>query len=260
MRAGIIGYGFVGQAVASVINDDVHLSILDPNHSQSSLQDFVETQPSIIFICVPTPTVDGACDDSLVINYVADLKDYVGQIIIKSTIPPATVEKIIAIRANTIFWPETLRAKHALHDMRYPSIMVIGAEDRKAEMLIKFIKEHTYICPAQTPDIVSPVEASVFKYMMNSFLATKVVFMHQMYRWLVTRGEGDSWNTIGNLLDSEGRIGHSHLSAPGEHGLGFAGACFPKDTEALIEQAKKDGAELPLLQAAVEQNKKLRSE
>ena len=55
------------------------------------------------------------------------------------------------------------------------------------------------------------------------------------------------------------RITHSHMLIPGPDGdRGFGGACFPKDTEALLYSANVIGATLPTLQTAVDSNKNIR--
>lgn len=260
MRVGIIGFGFVGQAMASVICDKVHLSILDPKHSTQSFQTFIETQPKIIFICVPTPTVNGACNDSMVIEYVKRLKTFDGIVVVKSTVPPATVEKISEINPKIVIWPELLREKHANEDMANPTLTIIGASfGIEFAHLENFITSFTNIRVNNGIRHVTPIEASIFKYAVNSFLATKVLFMHQMYQWIDTRGETSSWPIISELLASEGRIGATHLTVPGDHGLGFAGTCFPKDTEALLEQVGKDKTTFPILESIIGQNKELRS-
>jgi UDPglucose 6-dehydrogenase len=257
---GIIGYGFVGQAIGSVLKEP--FIVVDPVHPEGfSLNVLLEHNPEIIFICVPTPTKDQGCDDSLILDYIQKLKDFNGTVVIKSTIPPETVEKIQVIRPVTVVWPELLREAHAKEDIKNPKIIVIGAQrETEFEILLNFIQENTNIntCPIKH---VKPTEASIFKYTVNSFLALKVVFMHQMYQWLETRGNGESWDNIAELLKLEGRIGQSHLKAPGEHGLGFSGTCFPKDTEALVWQASQDNFDMSLLSNAIQINKeKLRNQ
>jgi len=49
------------------------------------------------------------------------------------------------------------------------------------------------------------------------------------------------------------------MQVPGPDGdRGFGGACFPKDTEALLYSANVVGATLPILSTAVESNKNKR--
>jgi len=75
--------------------------------------------------------------------------------------------------------------------------------------------------------------ASLFKYIVNSFLATKVIAMNQ-YRALAD-SMGLDWSELAKMLAGDPRIGSSHLQVPGPDGqFGFGGMCFPKDIEALL--------------------------
>ena len=55
------------------------------------------------------------------------------------------------------------------------------------------------------------------------------------------------------------RIGDSHMQVPGpDKYYGFGGACFPKDTEALLKYADDHSVNLNTLDAAVKKNTLLR--
>ena len=54
MKIGIIGYGFVGKALAAGLNDDVNLLKIDPKLN-TKINDLIDFKPNAIFICVPTP-------------------------------------------------------------------------------------------------------------------------------------------------------------------------------------------------------------
>jgi UDPglucose 6-dehydrogenase len=262
MKAAVVGYGFVGKALGEAL--EVPFLVLDPKFEKSvqGLDDILEFQPYVIFLCLPTPTVDGKCDDTLIMKYVQDLKDYQGVLCIKSTIPVGTVEKIEAILPNAVLWPELLVEKTAVFDMVHPSITVIGTRDRaQYDWMYWFLIENTKINTDLGKSIhrCTMKEASVFKYTVNSFLAMKVVFMHEMYNWLRARGEESSYKILTDMLSVEGRVGASHMKAPGDHGLGFAGSCFPKDTQALRHQASLDGVHLELLNAGIQANENLRA-
>lgn len=252
---GIIGYGFVGQALGSVLQTE--FKVVDPKHSDLSIDELLDLNPDTIFVCVPTPSTSEGCDDSIIMSVVKSLARYNGTVVVKSTVPPSTVDKLLSIRPSIVIWPELLRELHSKEDMKQPSLIVIGSNSHDDfSKLFYLILEKTNI-EINTGRIrkVSPVEASMFKYTVNSFLAMKVVFMHEMHLWATERGE--NWDNVADILALEGRVGSSHLRAPGVHGFGFDGTCFPKDTQALAMQARYDGAELSLLEQAIEINKKL---
>ena len=67
------------------------------------------------------------------------------------------------------------------------------------------------------------------------------------------------FGTVSKLMKLDARIGESHLQVPGPDGsYGFGGACFPKDTAALLKVAEDHEVELSVLSAAVKKNTFLR--
>ena len=62
MRVGIIGYGFVGKALANGIKNKVDIFKVDPKLG-TSISDLINFNPEIIFICVPTPMNDDGSQD-----------------------------------------------------------------------------------------------------------------------------------------------------------------------------------------------------
>ena len=108
--------------------------------------------------------------------------------------------------------------------------------------------------------IYATVEELIFtKYLRNSFLATKVAFFNEVFDLCNTAGI--DYNQVKALVGLDDRITHSHMHVPGPDGdRGFGGACFPKDTEALIYSANVLGATLPILTTAVKSNMNTRKE
>lgn len=254
---GIIGYGFVGQALGSVLRTEYQ--IVDPAYGQGvSFSKLLTLNPKVIFLCLPTPSNEMGGDDSLVMHYVKMLRDYDGIVVVKSTVLPSTVDKILKVLPSAVVWPELLRAQNANDDMRAPSLVVLGTSRIEIyDELKKLIINDTSI--DIKPDLirhVTPHEASIFKYTTNTFLAMKVAYMHQMYLWLRSQGLQSSWDNVTDLLALEGRVGSSHLKVPGIDGFGFGGMCFPKDTFALSKEAK---GHLSILDFVVEENEKLRT-
>ena len=57
MKIGIVGFGFVGQALRKALEDDVECFIVDPK-LKTNINDLQEFKPNIVFVCVPTPMND----------------------------------------------------------------------------------------------------------------------------------------------------------------------------------------------------------
>ena len=61
------------------------------------------------------------------------------------------------------------------------------------------------------------------------------------------------------MVNSDERIGNSHMDVPGHDGkLGFGGACFPKDTAALLSFSKDINKEFSLLKEVIRINNNIR--
>lgn len=259
-KIGIIGLGFVGTAIDQVHSDITFVETvkIDPakghNNSYSDLKD-----ADGVFVCVPSPSnLDGTADTSILENVLANLKDagYKGVIISKVTAPPAVYKRLQAIHSNLVHCPEFLTAARANADYMKTEFLIIGGEvsayRNEAERIIKKglpSVSKTYHCSIE--------EASLAKYTINSFLATKVTFMNEIYR-LAEKMSCD-YNTVMNMVIADERIGSSHMRVPGPDGaFGFGGMCFPKDTQAMIKFAEEAGTDMMVLNAAVKKNTLLR--
>jgi UDPglucose 6-dehydrogenase len=255
---GIIGLGFVGTAIADSLESLIPTIIIDPAKGHNNTYEDIK-QCSGVFICVPSPqNNDGSCDTSILEKVLSNLKDidYSGVIISKCTAPPDVYVRLNNLYPNLIHSPEFLTAANAIRDYFNGKFAIIGgkipAYIREAERIIKLTQpvlekiEHCTIG-----------EAALAKYTINSFLATKVVFMNEIYE--VANAAGLEYKNIAKLVSLDPRIGDSHLKVPGPDGsLGFGGMCFPKDTAALLKYAENNSVNMNVLDAAVKKNTLLR--
>ena len=96
--------------------------------------------------------------------------------------------------------------------------------------------------------------ASLVKYTINSFLATKVIFFNEIFNLFNQINSNESWDIFTSIISKDERIGDSHMMVPGHDGrFGFGGACFPKDTSALISYADSLDVDLSLIKDAIKQ-------
>src|SRR5690606_3819832 len=103
MKIGIIGQGFVGNAVYQKFIEKYKVLTYDIDKTRcNSTTDEVVGQCDYIFMCLPTPmSSNGACDTSIVrkvLHQISSLVDERRTIIIKSTIPPKTTAEL-----NTVY-------------------------------------------------------------------------------------------------------------------------------------------------------------
>lgn len=262
MKIGIVGYGFVGKALANGLKDNVDLSIIDPKLG-TSIKDLETINPEIIFICVPTPmSDDGKQDISILESVISDLNIYCSSslFVLKSTVLPSHVKHIERICKTLILNPEFLRENFAEDDFINADLILFGGDRDYANKLSNFYKNHTK-CINKKHIFVDLVSAALIKYTINSFLATKVIFFNQIKKIFDKSDTGDSWKNFIDALSSDNRIGSSHMQVPGPDGReGFGGACFPKDTSALLDYSKEINSNFVLLEKVISLNNKIRAE
>jgi UDPglucose 6-dehydrogenase len=261
LKIGIVGHGFVGQAVDYGFSVNVEKKIIDPKYN-SAIQDLVGFDPDVIFICVPTPMSDsGAIDCSIILDVISEISDKKinAIIVVKSSITPSKLKDCASIISHLVYNPEFLTERNANYDFINPQILVIGGSKSDCEYIKKIHDENSVCneCPVFFTDVYT---ASLVKYTLNSFLATKVLFMNEIYKIFHATDTSSNWDDFTNILQADPRMGTSHLKVPGPDGkLGFGGACFPKDIAAIIAEAKEANEDLELMNAVKSINNNIRS-
>ena len=258
-KVGIIGKGIVGGAIANATASDALLYIVDsdPEKGTHTYEDLFECDG--VFVCTPTPqSADGKCDTSILLSVLEKLKDYKGVIISKSTAPIDVYTKLGKEYPNLVHSPEFLTEAKAEEDYVNGQFAFIGgnipAYQREAERLIRLGQPCLNVVAYCTIG-----EAALAKYTINTFLATKVSFMNEIFA--LANKTNCNFNAVMGLVKTDRRIGTSHMQVPGPDGkMGFGGMCFPKDTAALSKFAEEQGITLSVLNAAIKSNKSLRDD
>jgi UDPglucose 6-dehydrogenase len=261
-KIGIIGKGFVGGAVSNGFNKNVEQIIVDPVHSDTTLEQLIEQGPTLTFICVPTPpNEDGSINVDIVTDVLIELsmRDYKGVVVVKSTIIPDYLQQFKKeFDLKIVYNPEFLTEANAHADFINPNMQVLGGKWKDCEVVEKAYLRHSSVkvVPTFKTDLTT---ASLLKYTINSYLATKVMFMNDIHKLHQAGTSQVSWEQFTDMLTRDPRIGDSHMQVPGPDGeFGFGGHCFPKDTEALLKYANDKSIKLNMLKKAVEINKKIR--
>jgi UDPglucose 6-dehydrogenase len=255
-KIGIIGLGFVGEAVRSAYEGYTRICI-DTDVSKGYVGTYKEIKDAEgIFVCVPSPeNPDGTANTTILENVLFNLKDYQGVVISKVTAPADAYKRLQVQYPNLVYVPEFLTAANAVRDYRNSKFAIIGgsvlAYQHEAARIVKYTNSDisTTFCSIE--------EASLVKYIINSFLATKVVFMNEMAA--LVEANGCNWSNVARMILQDERIGVSHMQVPGTDGqYGFGGMCFPKDTSAIIKHAEALNINLHVLKEAVKKNTILR--
>lgn len=252
---GVIGAGFVGSAVINAFRCPV--KVVDPAREDSlKIEDLHDCEG--IFVCVPTPmSADGSVDASIVREVVEQIPPNT-LTIIKSTVTPDHLTDIHRYR-RVVYNPEFLTQRSANEDFLKPDSLIFGGKRGDCVDAFNLYRRYSdvQVCPVFYTDIVT---ASLVKYALNCHFAAKVTFMNELYQ-LHQFIAPSSWEDFTRILAADSRLGPTHLQVPGPDGyFGYGGACFPKDTNALLEYARSLGVELSVLRQAVQANEAIRNE
>jgi UDPglucose 6-dehydrogenase len=230
---------------------------------------------AVIFICVNTPPrPDGDADLTYVEVATRRIAEHATRdtlITEKSTVPVQTgqwIEKTLAIyrtRPGITFEvasnPEFTREGMAVEDFLHPDRIVVGVSSPQAEAVLRElyapIVEGRFACPIHpecrvdraVPFLVTDIaSAELIKHASNSFLALKIAFANAVADVCEAAGADILQVVKGVGLDK--RIGRAFLNA----GIGFGGSCFPKDLQAFVKIAERNGYDFALLKEVARLN------
>lgn len=261
MKIGIVGYGYVGSAVAYSYP---HLEVLinDPKYSGRSVDvEILKKNCDAIFVCVPTPSDElGRCDTGILSSVIKQLAGYEGVVISKSTAPPLfykELEKNCDLKLAHV--PEFLTQTRAKFDYVNPHKVLVGCKKKLREEVADILMNSEINFERVKIEHCSIEEASFFKYMANTVLAIKVVINNEFYDLAQTLGV--DWEKISKIAKRDHRLGSTHWAVPGPDGSrGYGGACFPKDTRAVQRIASNMSVDMSVLDAAIKKNGTYRNE
>ena len=215
---------------------------------------------NIIFLCVGTPTKknSNAADLSQIFKAAKDISRNIKSskiIINKSTVPVATgdqIEKIVSKKVNKKLFsivsnPEFLREGEAIRDFIYPDRIIVGTPDKKSNKILKSLYSPLISKGAKYIN-TSRRGAELIKYASNAFLATKISFVNEIANLCEKTDVNIEDVSIGMGLDK--RIGSRFLRA----GPAYGGSCFPKDTRAIVDTAKKFKTDLSIIKSVIRSN------
>jgi len=262
LKLGIVGHGFVGKATDWGFNKRIDKFIVDPLLN-TNIRDLKEFSPEIVFVCVPTPmSDDGSQDSSIIENVIKELVSNCPNAIkvVKSTVLPSLLDELKKIDPKLVYNPEFLREKHANEDFVNSEMIIFGGDRNISTQVSNAYLRHSR-CKTKEHIFTDLKTASFIKYSVNTFLASKVIFFNELHSVYEKLDVKDTWESVVNIISKDLRIGNTHMNVPGHDGRkGFGGACFPKDSLALIKFADSIGTNLNSLISVVKINNKIRSE
>ncbi len=277
MDLAVIGSGVVGSATGlgfaakghNVLFHDIDKEKLSTLKLKGhKITDDVEEavqNSEVLFVCVPTPTIDGRVD----VSYLKDSAKSIGEglkkaknfpvVAFRSTAPPQTtrtqlvpiLEKYSGLKAGVDFGvcmnPEFLREKTPLEDFLNPERIVIGELEENSGDILEEVYS-SFGCPIIRTSLDS---AEMIKYASNLFLASKISFFNEMH--MICEELGIDSRIVSESVSLDRRIGKYGVYG----GKPFSGMCFPKDLAAFITFSKSKGINPKLLEAVAEINKQI---
>lgn len=263
INIGIIGYGFVGQAVANgfktASKSKDHILWYDKFKDGSTLKEVID-KSEFIFVCLPTPMKQDESGIDLtifeeMIPQIAKHTDNTDKIIvIKSTVTPGTTVKFEKRfpKLKFCFNPEFLTEANFMEDFINAERTVIGANNDLVLRRTAVVFKQRF--PKSKIFLTDPTTAETVKYFANTFLSLKVTFANYFYDYC--QKLGIKYEEMKKMAAFDHRIGDFHLDVTTLRG--FGGKCFPKDLVAIMGEFKKMGVASDLLQTMWEYNKKIR--
>ncbi|MFW5846381.1 MAG: UDP-glucose dehydrogenase family protein [Planctomycetota bacterium] len=217
------------------------------------------------FICVGTPmAADGSADLRYIESVARDIGSHIQDftvIVVKSTVPVGTCERVhgwvqdaldergatlpFAVASN----PEFLKEGAAVEDFMRPDRVVIGIDDRRAELVLRDIYE-PFIRNGLRIYAMDIRSSEMTKYASNCMLATKISFINEVSN--ICEAVGADVRKVRMGVGADRRIGYQFLHP----GVGYGGSCFPKDVSALIHTAEQNAYEPELLRAVDNVNRR----
>jgi UDPglucose 6-dehydrogenase len=258
---GIIGNGFVGNAIYENLKNRIPTKIYDilPEKTVNSYDQVISSE--IVFVCLPTPMgEDGRCDASYVWKFFEEVPPQTdGLFVLKSTVPIGTTEKIKKSRQDLriIHNPEFLTADNAKKDFFNCDRNVFGGDYANCLELRKFLYSIFPEWESVPYFYVTSTESEIIKYFSNCYLAVKVAYFNNVFQ--TCNQLGVEYDSVRNAICSDPRINSHHTKVPGPDGkFGFGGYCFPKDINALIHSLNDCGIDSSVLASVWNYNQTIR--
>ena len=264
----VIGLGFVGGSMfrsfnekgVSVFGYDKYKKDIDMGPLDLCLN------TKISFLCLPTLfNKEKKCYDKNAIHNVCTFlneKKYKGVVVVKSTVEPQTISLLCDKYSNLEFIhnPEFLTARTAFHDFHNQTHIVLGKSKNCSlenyDLVYRFYNKNY---PRAQISICSSDESECMKIFVNTFYSTKIQIFNEFY--LLCKEMNVDYNNVKELMLKNNWFTPHHTYVPGPDGkLSYGGACFPKDTSALLEHMKKLKTPHMVLDSVVKERNTMRDD
>ena len=180
-KVGVIGNGYVGEAISFAFSSFSDLFIFDINPSKSKNDLETTHNCDFVFVCVPTPMLKNGSQDLSYVESVFKKATNKPIYILKSTVLPGTTEKLINKYQNIriIFSPEFLTEKNSKKDIINPSRIILGGHNKLIKQ-VKKLFEHRF--KSEKIILTDSKTAELIKY-MNIISVKNLIFS---IKWILS--------------------------------------------------------------------------
>ena len=224
----VIGLGTVGKAVRKVF------SWADAYDKYKGAGGYIEDKTyDFAFICVPTPSTENAsCDLTAVMEAVTETDAEI--LVLKSTVTPGTTKMLRkGMGKRIVFSPEFYgRTQHSPGPLE-SGYVILGGEEEDTKAVAN-LYQHVF----RNEDWIAQTDsttAEMVKYMVNSYLAMKVVFGNEFYR--VAERVGVNYQELRQLVTLDKRVSPQNLFVY-EEAPYYDSKCLNKDVPAFVDFAE----------------------
>ena len=267
-KVAIIGYGFVGKGIYDFFKDHYEVYVYDPSPKEEDKSTVPFADKKVIntcdlaVVCVPTPmSQDGSVNITIIDDTIAWLTTPL--ILIKSTVPPGTTERLRKeTKKNIAFSPEFMGESSYVTqwwlgithptDMKKHNYQIFGGERAITSPILEFFKKVLGPIPQYVQ--TDSRTAELTKYMSNCWGATKVMFCNEFAN--IAETFGVDYDELRELWLLDPRINRMH-TAVFKDKRGFGGKCFPKDIHGMVKASQEAGYLPELLQEVIKSNERI---
>lgn len=220
----------------------------------------------VSLVCVGTPSSrHGATDLGYLRHAVGDIRAAMTAarppasgfhaVVIRSTVPPGTGDEIVrpafgsapaGWSVGTAMCPEFLREGSGVADFFTPPFVVVGTADDRVTALL----ETMFGFLGRAINVVDVRSAEALKYSCNAFHAVKVSFANELAR--IFRSFSVDSREVMRVFTEDHVLNISPAYL--QPGFAFGGSCLPKDLRALLDMARVNVVDVPLLAGTLQTN------
>ena len=267
---GICGLGIVGGAVADwAQKQSVEVVFYDKYKKKGAQKDLLKAD--FLFLCLPTPFIKNireydvtAIEETLSF---LEAEKFNGLVVVRSTVVIQTTEAWVHKHPllHLCFYPEFLTERTATEDFRTQSHIILGRTLRAGDNLSydqKYLALADWLqsqFPSSRMSLVGSSTAEAVKIFANTFYSVKIQYFTELY--LASQKLNINYDEVRDLMLPNGWINPAHTRVPGPDGkISYGGACFTKDTQALL--GKLTSLDLPhaVLEATVKERSLMRTD